>query len=547
LKNYVLKYWQAIEAGDVIVSKRVRQQYERLAREIESPGRYVFDLEKANRPIEFIETFCKHSKGEWAGQPIKLELFQKAFIAALFGFVDKDTGLRRFREAMFYCGRKNGKTVLMSSLALYMMMADGEGGAEVYSIATKYEQARILFDEAHNMVRQSPYLSKHVRKRKTDLYFNATMSLFRPLGKNSNTLDGLNSHAVFVDELHAVQDRGLYDVMRQSMSARRQPLLIIITTAGTVREGVFDDLYSYACQVVDGTFEDDTFLPVLYELDSRDEWTDPSAWPKANPGLGVIKKLDDLQQKVERAKNNPSEQSGVLTKEFNVRETTARAWLTFEQLNNEETFDLEDFRGFYAIGGADLSRVYDLTCATLLMVDPKTETRFVTQMYWLPEDGFMERVEQDKVPYDVWHSRGLLRLTPGNTIDYRFITRWFLEMIEQYSIVPLWVFYDAWSATFWVQDMEAQGFNMVPVRQGAKTLSIPMQQLGADLTAKKVNYGNHPILKWCLACTEVVQDRNQNWLPAKPKNSKMKIDGMASLLNAYVGLMARYQEYLGAL
>jgi phage terminase large subunit-like protein len=448
---------------------------------------------------------------------------------------------------MFYCGRKNGKTVLMSSLALYMMMADGEGGAEVYSIATKYEQARILFDEAHNMVRQSPYLSKHVRKRKTDLYFDATMSLFRPLGKNSNTLDGLNSHAVFVDELHAVQDRGLYDVMRQSMSARRQPLLIIITTAGTVREGVFDDLYSYACQVVDGTFEDDTFLPVLYELDSRDEWTDPSAWPKANPGLGVIKKLDDLQQKVERAKNNPSEQSGVLTKEFNVRETTARAWLTFEQLNNEETFDLEDFRGFYAIGGADLSRVYDLTCATLLMVDPKTETRFVTQMYWLPEDGFMERVEQDKVPYDVWHSRGLLRLTPGNTIDYRFITRWFLEMIEQYSIVPLWVFYDAWSATFWVQDMEAQGFNMVPVRQGAKTLSLPMQQLGADLAAKKVNYGNHPILKWCLSNTGVVEDRNGNIVPAKAQTAKQKIDGTASLLNAYVGLMERYQEYLNAL
>ena len=545
--NYVLEYWQAIEAGQVVVSRRVRQIYERLTREIENPGRYVFDLEKASKPIRFIETFCRHSKGEWAGRPVKLELFQKAFIAALFGFVDRDTGLRRFREAMFYCGRKNGKTVLMSSLALYMMMADGEGGAEVYSLASKRDQAAILFDEAHNMIKQSKHLARHVRKRKSDLYFEPTMSLFKPLAKNSNTLDGLNAHCVIIDELHSIQDRNLYDVMKQSQSARQQPLLITITTAGTVREAIFDDLYSYACQVVDGTFEDDSFLPVLYELDSRDEWTDPSAWPKANPGLGVIKKLDDLQQKVERAKNNPSEQSGLLCKEFNVRETTARAWLTFEQLNNEETFDLEDFRGFYAIGGADLSRVYDLTCATLLMVDPKTETRFVTQMYWLPEDGFMERVEQDKVPYDVWHSRGLLRLTPGNTIDYRFITRWFLEMIEQYSIVPLWVFYDAWSATFWVQDMEAQGFNMVPVRQGAKTLSIPMQQLGADLTAKKVNYGNHPILKWCLACTEVVQDRNQNWLPAKPKNSKMKIDGMASLLNAYVGLMARYQEYLGAL
>jgi len=545
--NYVLEYWQAIETGQVVVSRRVRQIYERLTREIESPGRYVFDPEKASRPIEFIERFCRHSKGEWAGQPVKLELWQKAFISALFGFVDRETGLRRFREAMFYCGRKNAKTTLMSCLALYMLVGDGEAGAEVYSIATKYDQARILFDEAHNMVRQSPYLSKHVRKRKTDLYFDATMSLFRPLGKNSNTLDGLNAHCVIIDELHSIRDRNLYEVMKQSMSARRQPLLIIITTAGTVREGVFDDIYGYATQVVDGTFEDDTFLPVLYELDSRDEWTDPSAWPKANPGLGVIKKLDDLQQKVERAKNNPSEQSGLLCKEFNVRETTARAWLTFEQLNNEETFDLEDFRGFYAIGGADLSKVGDLTCATLLMLDPKTEKRFVTQMYWLPKEGFTERVEQDKVPYDKWHSRGLLRLCEGNTINYSDVTSWFLEMMEKYSITPLWIYFDAWSATYWRQEMEAEGFKMVPVRQGAKTLSLPMQQLGADLAAKKVNYNNHPILKWCLSNTGVVEDRNGNIVPAKAQIAKQKIDGTASLLNAYVGLMERYQEYLNAL
>jgi len=249
-----------------------------------------FDIEKANKPIRFIETFCKHSKGEWAGQPIKLELFQKAFIAALFGFVDKDTGLRRFREAMFYCGRKNGKSVLLSGIALYMLMADGEGGAEVYSLASKRDQAAILFDETHNMIKQNRYLAKHVRKRKSDLYFEPTMSLFKPLAKNSNTLDGLNSSCVILDELHSIQDRNLYEVMRQSQSARQQPLLITITTAGTVREAIFDDLYGYACNVIDGTFEDDTFLPILYELDDREEWTDPSAWPKANPGLGTIKK-----------------------------------------------------------------------------------------------------------------------------------------------------------------------------------------------------------------------------------------------------------------
>ena len=545
--NYVLENWRAIEAGDVVVSKRVRQQYERLAADIGSPGRYVFDVAKANRPIQFIETFCKHSKGEWAGQPIELELFQKAFVAALFGFVDKDTGLRRFREAMFFCGRKNGKSVLLSGLALYMLMADGEGGAEVYSLASKRDQAAILFDETHNMIKQNKDLARHVRKRKSDLYFEATMSLFKPLAKNSNTLDGLNAHCVIIDELHSIKDRNLYEVMKQSQSARRQPLLITITTAGTVREAIFDDLYSYACNVIDGTFEDDTFLPILYELDDREEWTDPSAWAKANPGLGTIKQLDDLELKVERARNNPSEQNGVLTKEFNIRETTHNAWLTFEQLNNEATFDLEDFRGTYAIGSADLSKVGDLTCATLLMVDPKTEKRHVVQMYWLPKEGFMERVEQDKVPYDVWYERGLLRLCEGNTINYSDVTSWFLEMMDKYGITPLWIYYDSWSATYWRQEMEAEGFKMVPVRQGAKTLSLPMQQLGADLSAKKVNYGNHPILKWCLSNTGVVEDRNGNIVPAKAQTAKQKIDGTASLLNAYVGLMERYQEYLNAL
>ncbi|HHV04485.1 MAG TPA: terminase large subunit [Bacteroidales bacterium] len=536
-----------METGRVTVSKRVYKQYQRLAREIAEPGQYVFDAEKANKPIQFIEAFCKHSKGEWAGKPVKLELFQKAFIAALFGFVDRDTGLRRFREAFFLCGRKNGKTVLLSALALYMLIADGEAGAEVYSTATKYDQARILFDETHNMIRQNSDLSRHIRKRKTDLYFPLTMSKFQPLGKNSNSLDGLNAHCVIMDELHGVKDRNLYEVMKQSQSARRQPLLIIITTAGTVRENVYDDLYGYACNVVDGTFQDDTFLPILYELDERDEWTEPAAWPKANPGLGIIKKLDDLTQKVERAKNNPSEVSGVLTKEFNIRDTVASAWLSFDAINNEETFALADFRGTYAIGGADLSITTDLTCATLLMMEPATEKRYIHQMYWLPADSFEERVHTDKIPYDKWLERGLIRLCNGNTIDYGDVTAWFLEMLNDYQITPLWIYYDSYSARYWVDEMENHGFKMVRCIQGAKTLSLPMQRLGADLEAKKINYNNNPILKWCLTNTGVQTDRNANIVPIKAQAAKMRIDGTSALLNSYVGLMEHYEEFLRAL
>jgi phage terminase large subunit-like protein len=297
----------------------------------------------------------------------------------------------------------------MAGLALYMLTADKEFGAEVYSTATKYAQARLLFDEAHNMVKLSKDLTKLTRKRKTDLYYNPTMSKMQPLSRNSDSLDGLNASFVIMDELHGIRDRNLYEVMRQSQSARRQPLLVMITTAGTVRECIFDDMYAHAAGVADGSIQDSTFLPILYELDKRDEWTEKSAWYKANPALGVIKKLDDLNNMVERAKQNPNELSGVLTKEFNVRETVKTAWLSFEAINNTDTFDIENFRGAYCIGGADLSITTDLTCATLLFMKRGNDKKYVAQMYWLPADNLQERVTQDKIPYDKWHERGLLR------------------------------------------------------------------------------------------------------------------------------------------
>lgn len=544
--NPIIEYWNGIESGKFIVSKRVYKLYKKLAAAIDAPGKYIYDEEKANRPIAFIETFCKHSKGEWAGRPVKLELFQRAFIAALFGFVDKVTGLRQYRETMFYVARKNGKTTMLSAIALYMLVADGESGAEIYSTATKRDQARLLFDEAHNMVMQSPNLSRHIRKRKSDLYFGLTMSKMQALGKNSDTLDGLNAQLVIMDELHGVKDRNLYEVMKQSQSARRQPLLIMITTAGTVRECIFDDMYAYACNVIDGKYDDENFLPVMYELDDRAEWTDYRAWEKANPGLGTIKKVDDLVLKVERAKKNPKDLSGVLTKDFNIRDTITTAWLTFDDINNEETFNVADFKNCYAIGGADLSITTDLTAATLLLIDKDTEKRFVHQMYWLPMDNFEMRVQQDKIPYDKWKEQGLLRLCNGNTINYSDVTAWFVEMLNDYGISPLWVYYDSYSARYWVEEMESNGFKMVRCIQGARTLSLPMQQMGADLQAKKINYNNSPMLKWCLTNTGIQTDRNGNIVPVKNQAAKMRIDGMASMLDAYVGLFEHYEEFLRA-
>ena len=355
--NYVREYWRKIESGEIVTSRRVKAVYGRLMAEMDSPAAdspYYFDEETGERPIIFIERFCKQSQGT-LGAPLRLELFQKAFIQTLFGWLLKGTGYRRFRETLFLVGRKNGKSTLLAALALYMLVADYEGAAEIYSVATKKDQARKTLTEAVNMVKQSPELRAIIKKRRNDIYFPATASTFEALASDSNTLDGLNSHAVIIDELHAIRDRNLYEVMKQSTSSRRQPLVIMITTSGTVRESVFDNLYGLACDIADGKVTEDTFLPVLYELDARAEWTDPQAWIKANPGLGTIKQYATLAAFVERAKKNPEDLPGVLCKDFNVPETSASVWLSFEDIKNDATFTMQDVYNTYAIGGCDLS------------------------------------------------------------------------------------------------------------------------------------------------------------------------------------------------
>lgn len=283
--NYIKEYYAKIESGEIIVGNKIKKIYGKLVEEIDNPNLpFYFDEKKAERPIQFIEMFCKQAEGN-LGEPIKLELFQKAFIQAIFGFINKETKTRRFNEVMLLMARKNGKTTLLSAIALYMMIADGEGSAECYSVATKKDQASKCFKSACAMRTQSPEIRAVVSKRRTDMYMPSTFSSFEPLSSDSNTLDGLNSHLVVIDELHAIRDRNLYDVMKQSTSSRRQPLVIMITTAGTVRECIFDDMYAYANNVLDGVVKNDGFLPVLYEQDKEDEWKNIKMWGKSNPAL----------------------------------------------------------------------------------------------------------------------------------------------------------------------------------------------------------------------------------------------------------------------
>jgi phage terminase large subunit-like protein len=457
MKNYMLEYWDQMEAGDIQVSKRIIQQYTKLIDELKHPqDDWKFDLEKATQPIEFIERFCKHSTGQWIGKPVFLELFQKAKMQAVYGFVNRETRFRRCREVFTLVGRKNGKSTEKAASGTYMMIGDGEGGAEVYSMATKKDQAKIVFGEAIKMISQSPALSKHIKKRKTDLYFPVTFSKFEPLSSDSNSLDGLNAHNIIMDELHAIKDRNLYDVAKQSMTARQQPLLDMITTAGFVRECIFDSIYNYACLVLDGIdgFTDERFLSFIYELDDRNEWTDFRMWEKANPGLGTIKSYDELAANVERAKNDPDFLPTLLTKDFNIRDTVAGTWLTFDTIKNPETFTMDDIRNSYAVSGTDLSSTTDLSCATLLLMKPGSDKKYALQMYFLPEDLLEQRVKDDKIPYDKWAERELLTLCKGNKINFSDITDWYVKMYQEYEISPLWNYYDPWCSKYWVDEIK---------------------------------------------------------------------------------------------
>lgn len=540
--NYIQEYIDEIEKGNIIVGRKIVKIYKRLLEESKDKSLpFYFDEEIGERPIIFIETFCKQSEGE-IGKPIKLELFQKAYVQALFGFIYRDTGYRRFNETMFLVGRKNGKTTMLSAIALYMMIADGEGSAECYSVATKKDQASKAFKSACSMRAQSPEIRAIINKRRTDMYMPTTFSSFEPLSSDSDTLDGLNSHLVIIDELHAIKDRNLYEVMKQSTSSRRQPLVVMITTAGTIRECIFDDIYDYANNILEGTIKNDAFLPVLYELDKIEEWKDIECWQKANPGLGTIKQYKYLVEQVERAKSDLSSKKGILCKDFNIKNNSEEKWLDFDTINNEELFELEELKGSYAIGGADLSSTTDLTCATLLVM--KQKTIYILQHYFIPESKLEEKTENDNVPYDIWEKRGLLTICSGAKINYTNVTEWFLEMHQKYDISALWVGYDPWGSQYWITEMEDAGFEMVKVIQGAKTMSNPMKQLEADLKEKKVNYNNNPILKWCLLNTAIEIDKNDNIRPVKGKKSKQRIDGAVSLIDAYCVLFDKMNDYI---
>ena len=522
-----------------------------MAQLINNPAEYFYSNKRANHIIEFAENYCKISKGTGAGKPVVLELWEKALLAAIFGIIDIE-GNRLCREAILIVGKKNGKSLLASIVGLYLQVGDGEPGPEVYAVATKKDQAKIIWQESKRMVRKSAALQRRIKtlvaEMSSELFNDGT---FKPLASDSDTLDGLNVHGALMDEIHQWKNgKALYDIIADGTTARNQPLIFITSTAGTIREDIYDQKYEEAEKIINGLFDETghkdqhTFV-FIYELDNRKEWTIEECWKKANPGLGTIKNLNQLREKVRKALENPALVKNLVCKEFNIRETSSEAWLTFEQLNNTETFDIKELKPRYGIGGVDLSSTTDLTNATVIFKVPDDEHIYALQMYWLPEDLLEKKVREDKIPYDLWHEQGLLRLCPGNKVHYKYVTDWFEEVQNDMDIYLFKCGYDSWSATYFVEEM-SNIFGksvMEPVIQGKKTLSSPMKSLGADLEKKLVNYNNNPITKWCLANTSVDIDKNNNIQPAKGNLGTRRIDGMAGLLDAYVCLENNLEEY----
>ncbi|WP_289087393.1 terminase large subunit [uncultured Veillonella sp.] len=550
--NYIEKYYGCIKSGQIVVSDKVRRVFKHLTEKIhDKNSQYIYDDSKAQYAIDFIQTFCKHSKGKWGGKPVILELWQKAITAALFGFVDKDTGLREYKQLILIVARKNGKSTFASCLGLYLLIADGEAGPEIYSAATKKDQAKIIWREACSMIKKSPELNRKLDLRVSVIRSRFNEGAFEPLGSDSDKLDGLNVHGALIDELHALKDKNLYDVLIDGMTAREQPLCIITTTAGTVRDNIFDLKYDECERIINGYedesgYKDETVLPIVYELDKRDEWTEQQCWAKANPGLGSIKNTQTLAQKVYQAQHDALRVKNLLCKDFNIRETSGEAFFTFEQLNNETTYDIVELKPKYGIGGFDLSETTDLTCATMLFCVQDNPNIYIKQMYWIPEDLLEKRVHEDQVPYDIWKQKGWLRTSPGFRNDYRLILQWFVDEMEQDDIYLFKCGYDRWSAAYLVQSMKERFGDdvMVPVAQGKQTLSGPMKNLAADMAAKRIIYNNNPILKWCMTNVAVDVDRNDNIQPCKTSNPRKRIDGFASLLDAYTVLEQNREDYM---
>lgn len=553
--NYIRQYIDAIKSGEITVSKSIKKLYMGMLEPIinDKDPEYYFDESKGNRFIEFAETFCRQSKGEWHNELIQLMLFQKAKYQSIFGILERETGIRRFRDVFDVRGRKNGKSTENSILGLYMCL--DERGAEIYAAATIRSQALRVWEEARSMYQKSEDMSEIFTSKvfpQPEIMVEPHNSSFKVLSREVKTQDGLNVSVGIIDEAHELA-RSTYDIIKQGTSSKEEPIMSIITTAGFRRGGLYDDFYDYSKKVLDGIVFDSRWFPLIYELDSPNEMSDEKMWVKANPGLGVMKKVEALRDNVNKMKGDPNFANTVKVKDFNIVGVSSRTWLDGETITNDRVYSEEKLRKFdntTVIGGYDLSRTNDLTAFTTLLFDQDEKNIIALTMYWVTND-FLESPEAkgSKVPWQAWIDRGLIRVSGKHLIDYHDVANYVISCFKKYGWYYDKINYDSYSAGYLVDELASMGFSrdrcQVATPQGYKTLSVPMQEMQALLKEKKLVYQNNPVTKWMFSNIELEQDRNGNQMPKKAgEKLANKIDGPATILNCLVSYCVAKSSYM---
>ena len=529
-------YAKQVVAGKIVANKYVIKECERHLKYLKGHEKWIFDEELAHRPIRFIEKFCKPSKG--ANNQLILQPWQHFIIGSLFGWVHKEKKLRRFKEALVFVGRKNGKTTTISGLANYGVSQDGENGAEIHMLANTMKQARLLFDESKAMIKASPVLKKNFRSLRDAIHYDKTISKIEPQASDSEKLDGLNTHIGIFDEIHEFKDYKLISVIKNSRAARLQPLLIYITTAGFQLNGPLVDMVEAGKDTLNGIIEDERTFYYLASLDDEDDINDSENWIKANPNIGVSIDIEVMKEEWIKAKRIPAERGDFITKRFNIfANNDEMSFIDHTTLSkNNEVIAFDELENHPCTVGYDLSETEDFTsaCATFALENGKIA---VLSHSWIPKHKV--DLSNEKIPYREWEEAGYLTIQDKPYIDYTDVYDWILKVNEHHPVEK--ITYDRANAFRLNQELKNYGFVTEETRQGALTLSPALKSLKELFLDGKVIYNNNPLFKWYVNNVKLKLDRNGNWLPSKQSRYR-KIDGFAALLNTYTDIMNKLTE-----
>ena len=532
-KNYILEYYQAITDGSVNVGEWIRRWYKLIIKNLQD-RMYSFNQKKANMNIRFIQTFCRHHEGALAPGRIKLELWQKSMISVIFGIVDED-GNRWYREILIVIARKNGKTLLAAAINAAVMFLDPDYGKRLYMVAQRLDQARLCFNALFQMIQKEPELAEITQKRRTDLYVAETNTSAQPLAFSEKKSDGLNPSVVTCDELGAWQgEQGLrqYEVMKSALGARKQPMLVGITTPGYVSDGIYDELIKRSTAVINGTSRETRLAPFLYMIDDQDKWNDINELAKSNPNLGVSVTVDFFLEEIAAAEQSLSRLAEFKTKYCCIRQNASTAWLTAEDVNkcfSDTGKTLEDFRHTYALAGIDLSMTTDLTAVVILI--QKGDTVWFFTRFYMPRNKLEEATARDGIPYSKYVEQGYLILSGENVVDYHDVETLYTNLVRKQEILPQKNGYDRYSAAFLIQDLQGQGFQMESVSQGSNLTGVIIDTEGMIKDGRLKSAEDNNLMKIHMMDSALKYDETNRRRLVKV-SSTAHIDGMAALLDA---------------